>query len=81
VGQKTLGGICEHVEEMGIGWGVWSWAIVKANSCKGEKVLLVHVHEGLGKCRVGALTFERLGLIRGISRCVWFVKMGGGTSG
>jgi hypothetical protein len=32
---------------------------------QGGKVLLVHVHEGLGKCRVGAFTFERLGASNG----------------
>jgi len=37
MGQKTLGRGCQHVEEMGIGWGVWSWAIVRADRVQGRK--------------------------------------------
>ncbi len=37
MGQETLGGVCEYVEEMGISWGVWSWVIVRVYRVQGRK--------------------------------------------
>jgi len=31
VGQKTIGEGWEHVEDMGVGWGVWSWPTIGTN--------------------------------------------------
>ncbi len=35
--QKTISGGYEHVGEMGVGWGVWSWTIVRADRVAGGK--------------------------------------------
>jgi hypothetical protein len=37
VGHKTLGGGWRHVEEMGVGWGVWSRPTVGTNRVGGGK--------------------------------------------
>ncbi len=37
MGQKTLVGGWKHVEKMGVGWGVQSWATIGANIMKGGK--------------------------------------------
>ncbi len=50
---------------------------------EGGEVLLVHVQGGLGKCRVRAPTFTLnvRGWSGGLVGDMWFVRMGGGTSG
>jgi hypothetical protein len=37
VGHDTLGGGWKHVEEMGVGWEVWSWQTIRTNREGGEK--------------------------------------------
>jgi hypothetical protein len=37
MGQETLGGGCEHVEEMGVGLGIWSWLTIKVDRVEGGK--------------------------------------------
>ncbi len=53
MGQKTLDGGCEHVEEMRVGWKVLLWVTMGVEKMEGGKVLLVHDLGGLGKCGVG----------------------------
>jgi hypothetical protein len=53
VGHKALGEGWKRVEEMGLGWGVWSWWIVMTNKKGGGKCPSVHDKRGLGKCNVG----------------------------
>ncbi len=31
MGQEALRGGCGHVGEMGVGWGLWSWIIVRVD--------------------------------------------------
>jgi hypothetical protein len=49
VGHKTLGGNWGRVEEIGVGWGVWSWPIVGTNKVGGEKCLNYAWSKGFGK--------------------------------
>jgi hypothetical protein len=45
----TLGEGYEHVEEMGVGWGVWSWATIGVNIMEGGKGPTFTWSKGFGK--------------------------------
>jgi hypothetical protein len=48
---------------MGVGWGVWSWAIIGVDKVEGEKFQYMYYLEGLGKCLVGVPhSYEGLGV-------------------
>ncbi len=71
MGQETLGGGCECVKEIGVGWGFR--VIVTTNRVGRGEVLPLQDQRGLGKCRVGAPhSHERLRLVRGSNKwCVF----------
>jgi hypothetical protein len=61
MGQKTLGGGCEHVGEMEVSWGVSSWTIIGADKMERGKCFTCALSKGLEKCIVGTLhSHERL---------------------
>jgi len=37
MGQETLGGGYECLEEVRVGWGVWLWAIMRTEKVEGGK--------------------------------------------
>jgi hypothetical protein len=49
MGQKTLGGSCKCVEEMKVGWAVWSCAIGGVGIVEGEKGPTCAWSRGFGK--------------------------------
>jgi hypothetical protein len=64
MGQETLS--CKHVQEMGVGWGFWSWATIGANTVKWGKRFACGWSKGLRKCRVRApQSQEGLGVGKG----------------
>jgi hypothetical protein len=44
---------------MGVGCGVWSWAIIGVGVIDGGKGPLCAYWQGLGKCKVGALCLHK----------------------
>ncbi len=66
--QKVLGGGSRCVGRMGVGWGVWSWAIIGVDRMQGGEGFTCVLFKGIGK-------ILGWGLIRGINGSVWFVKM------
>jgi hypothetical protein len=46
---KTLNGSWGCVEEMGVGWGVWSWPTIGTNRVGGGKCLSCAWSKGFGK--------------------------------
>jgi len=53
ISSSFLGEGYECVEDMGVGWGVWSKAIIGVDRMKGKKGPTFIISKGLGKCRVG----------------------------
>ncbi len=49
MGHKTLGGGWGRVQEMGVGWGVWSWPILRTNSVGVRKCFSCAWMKGFGK--------------------------------
>jgi hypothetical protein len=49
MGQETLGASYKHVEEMVIGWGVWSWATIGVDRVEGGKGSTYVSSKGFGK--------------------------------
>jgi hypothetical protein len=49
VGQETLVGSCKCIEEMMVGWGVWSCAIRGVNKVEGGKCSTCAWSKGFGK--------------------------------
>jgi hypothetical protein len=49
VKQKALRENCEHIEEMGVGWAVWSSAIVWVNKVERKKGPTCALLKGFGK--------------------------------
>jgi hypothetical protein len=49
MGQNTLRGGYEHVEKMGVGWRVWSWATIGVDKVEGGKGFTYAWSRGFGK--------------------------------
>ncbi len=77
MGQEALGGGYKHVGRMGVGWRVWSWAIIGVNKVKGGEGFTCVLFKGNGKMLGwGSIaTRKGWGLVSGVSGGVWFIKM------
>jgi hypothetical protein len=55
--QEALAGGCKHVKRVGVGRGVWSWAIIRVDIMEGGKGPTCALFRGIGKMLCWGSTF------------------------